>query len=289
MVISVFVLIFGFIGTCAAFIGETWRKDPKAGFLRRITSLGWAAIISLTVALTLQIMKEVHASRERDQLEIKLDDTTKALSQIASSRESGSQARGLAANSLDRSFNLYSPAVVKVKAIVDGKLREKSGFFVNSSGYVLTSDFAVANADGASTLATQVGIETIDGRTHPARIVKLTPDLSIAVLRTQAKNDSYLDLANRPPISGEQLLVIGFTPEDFLTRAIGNIFEVGDIDGLYLRDRHILQGFGGGPILDQEGSVIGLNWGALVPPIPGRARLIRADRIRQHLETNGFL
>jgi len=307
-IINIALLLLGFVTAIVSIGGETWKKERK-----QITRRGWIAICSFTLTFVLGAWKEWRSVNERSQAksaqehletqlksdterltEIRLDvkvtreklgEAVDALARIAN-HQIGSSGSSVAVQALDDLFNLTSSSVVKVKAVIGGELREKSGFFINKSGYVITADFAVSNP--GSTAASQIAVETVDGRTYPAQVVKINPGLALAVLSTGIRNGSFLALGSRAPDLGEQVLVLGFTPEDFLTRTRGTIAKVDAVDGLYSRDRITLPGFGGGPLLDTGGTVLGVNWGALEPPVPGSARFIRSDRVGAFLHEAGL-
>jgi hypothetical protein len=63
LLINVALLTLGFLGTLAAFGGETWRRGDEP-LRRRITRRGWASITFLSLALLLGITKEIRNSRE---------------------------------------------------------------------------------------------------------------------------------------------------------------------------------------------------------------------------------
>ena len=54
-------LIFGAIGAVVAIAGDTWHKKAKG--LRKLTGIGWIAVISLTISLAASITKEIIATR----------------------------------------------------------------------------------------------------------------------------------------------------------------------------------------------------------------------------------
>lgn len=312
VVVKILQLLFSLLAAGVALVGDTWH--PERSTWRRVTGIGWFAIVCLAAALGLgiadvvlsnkkseksganqeRLQKALDASSERfgnllsesQATSAKLNDAVNTLSQIANAQSDGAS-RDLAAQTLDDIFKLRRSAVVKVKAWVGGEERVKSGFFLNREGHILTADFAVMNP-GSSAPASQITVETVDGVTLPAEFVLVNPELAFAVLKTNPRDGGELDLAAREPKAWERILVIGYTPWDFMTRASGTIAELQDPLGIYLRDRSSLPGFGGGPVLDKDGMVIGVNWGAFEPPVPGRAKFVRADRIRAYLEQLGM-
>jgi hypothetical protein len=68
VLINVVLLALGFVGTLAAFGGETWKKGDEP-LLNRVTRRGWLSLFCLFLALTLGITKEVRNSGEKAGLE----------------------------------------------------------------------------------------------------------------------------------------------------------------------------------------------------------------------------
>jgi S1-C subfamily serine protease len=299
------LLILAFLDGVVAVGGKTWIEGDasrKGG----ITGRGWLAVLLLAITLGLGIFKEVQSNEKEEKLreaeakyqeqflasqrELKelLGFTTGSLNAIANADEDIQEKERLAGLALDNLFNLNRPAILKVTAKVGEEAREKSGFFVTRDGYIVTADFAVAEP-GSRKYSSEVEVETFDGTRHRAQVVRVQPKLALAVVKINSENNSLLNLASQPPRNGERVLVIGSTGREFLTRVSGRITEVGDVLGLYSRDRNFVPGFGGGPVIDIQGTVLGLNWGALDPPRPGVAQFVRADKIRNYLTEIGVL
>lgn len=212
-----------------------------------------------------------------------------ALASIAADANDRSSS-AIAAAALDGLFNFKRRAFVKIEAVMEGQeLREKSGFFINDTGDVMTTDFAIVDPGSGKAPSSDIRVRSVDGRQRRATVKHLDTERGIAVLATGLRDTAFLQLADRVPRVGEQVLVVGFKPGEDLTRAAGRISEVGEGTGHYVRDEDLLPGFGGGPIVAHDGVVVGINWGALEPPKPGTARFIRADRVAATLAAEGGL
>lgn len=302
------LLILAFADGIVAIGGETWRKGDS-GRKGSITPRGWVAIVLLALTLAVGMIKEIKINDKEEasrQAEIeyqkqllayqsqlhewaqRVDFTTSKLDTIANTTEESGEKERLAGLALDSLFNLNRPAILKVKAKMAGEIREKSGFFITRDGYIVTADFAVIDA-GSKTPSSEVEVETYNGLSYRARVIRVLPELALAVLKINSGGNSFLQLANPPPKIGARVLVIGSTGREFFTRVSGRITEVGDVLGLYSRDRNFVPGFGGGPVIDIQGTVLGLNWGALDPPRPGIARFVRADKLNNYLAGIGVL
>jgi hypothetical protein len=70
--ISIALLVLGFIGTMAAFGGETWRKGDER-LSHRITRRGWLSLTCLTAALILGATREVRNHSVKSGLEAQVD------------------------------------------------------------------------------------------------------------------------------------------------------------------------------------------------------------------------
>jgi S1-C subfamily serine protease len=299
LTISFYVLTF--IMAAVAIFGDTWHKGG------RLTRWDKAALLIALFIIPVGIGKELQAKRETSGLQTSLDRINKSeytlregnsrlqennsnlrkemheeyalisalIGKILGSPDANSRER-LAALAIDNLFSLERPSVVRIYAKIGGAVRRKSGFFISPSGAILTASYAVA--EGARQ-ASEISVECADRKRYPAKIVKVDPTLSIAVLTASVKPTSYLRLNNTLPSLGEQILIMGSTDEWFLARARGRISQIEGTYDLYSRDQNFLPGFGGGPIIDTSGSVIGVNWGALEPPQPGFAKFSRMDRI----------
>jgi tetratricopeptide (TPR) repeat protein len=285
--ISISLLLLTLLTALISIGGATWDKVRH-----RITSRGWAAVGAFILIFVLAAYKEYRLdekqqSDERKQLKLSDQLTTAVNSLSHISNAPASNGPEVANQALDRLFDLHRRAVVKVRADIGDEHREKSGFFFNSAGYVLTADFA-AWEKSKNLQASKIVIETIDGLTVDAKLELLDENLAIAVLKSAVPSRSHIDLELRPPRNGEQILVIGSTPSELFIRSAGSVSAFHEFDGAYARERDSLPGFGGGPLIDGDGLAMGVNWGAFEPPRPGLARFTRADRIREYLISKGI-
>jgi S1-C subfamily serine protease len=280
--VNIALLLLTLITALISIGGETWDKTT-----RRITKRGYLAIVAFILIFALAAYKEYRSSDERERTKKEVDRNSADLHQLVvtttkiSNREFVDPSEA-AKQTLNRLLSVHRSAAAKITAQIGQERREKSGFFFNNSGYLLTADFAVSDL-AKKVSAANIVITTIDGRTHSASIVLVSEELAIAVLKINYRNDAHLDLESRAPAVNEEVLVIGSTLTELFTSTVGKIVDLKDIEGDYARERDTLPGFGGGPLIDDDGLVLGLNWGALVPPVAGRARFIRADRIRAYL------
>ncbi|RYG22918.1 PDZ domain-containing protein [bacterium] len=178
---------------------------------------------------------------------------------------------------LDASFRTLArevgPAVVDIKAGhggEDGRVTvsegEGSGFLISGDGWIVTNDHVV---DGAKT----VTVTLKDGRTFEGKVTPSNDETSdIAVVKIEAKSLPYLSFADSATVEpGEFAIAVGapFGLENTVTighvSALGrstNIGGQGKMRGysdLIQTDAAINMGNSGGPLVNVDGQVIGMN------------------------------
>ena len=179
--------------------------------------------------------------------------------------------------SLDASFRtlarVVGPAVVDIKAGHgggDGQVAvsqgEGSGFLVSADGWIITNDHVV---DGAKT----VTVTLKDGRTFEGKVTPSGDETSdVAVVKIDAKALPYLGFADSTTVEpGEFAMAVGapFGLENSVTighvSALGrntSISAQGQTRGyadLIQTDAAINMGNSGGPLVNVDGQVIGMN------------------------------
>jgi S1-C subfamily serine protease len=134
------------------------------------------------------------------------------------------------------------------------------GLIVSKDGYILTCNDLVVGAR-------KVNVELADGRKLEAKIVGTDPDTDIAVVKIEADNLPVLKLGDSDALSVGDW-VVGISN----AMGVGRTFEAGLITG---KGRHWLGfaaledfvqtsinlhiGDSGGPLLDLDGNVVGIN------------------------------
>jgi len=134
-----------------------------------------------------------------------------------------------------------------------------SGFIISSDGYILTNNHMVEGAE-------KVIVELAGGRKFTAEIIGTDPDSDIAVIKIDADNLPYLELADSDTLEvGEWVLAIG-NPLGFshtvtagIVSAKGRSVGLANIENFIQTDAAINRGNSGGPLLNLEGKVVGMN------------------------------
>lgn len=163
-----------------------------------------------------------------------------------------------------------SPAVVVVHRGGEDGVPDVigSGVAISESGYILASL-------GTTGEAGEVQITWPNGVTSDARIVRIDQTYQIALLQTSAKPEAIASIAAYPTRSGDRILAIGSPLEDFTSTVTGGVvgaigieLPAGDdrpaVPHLIQHDAAINDGNEGGPIVDLNGNVVGINIGSIV-------------------------
>ncbi|MHC4424571.1 MAG: DegQ family serine endoprotease [Planctomycetota bacterium] len=135
-----------------------------------------------------------------------------------------------------------------------------SGFIISSDGYILTNNHMVDEAK-------KVSVELADGRKFTAEVTGTDPDSDVAVVKIDANELPYLELADSDAIEvGEWVLAIGnplglsHTVTAGIVSAKGRSgFGLATIENFIQTDAAINRGNSGGPLINLDGKVVGIN------------------------------
>jgi len=143
-----------------------------------------------------------------------------------------------------------------------------TGFFVSSDGMIVTNRHVVADRDAEYTVITSDGVEL------NATILARDDMLDFAVIKVEGTEFNVVDLGNSDDIKiGQTVIAIGNSLGEFshsVSRGIisgvqRNIVAGGGLEGaerlnnIIQTDAAINFGNSGGPLLDLEGKVVGIN------------------------------
>lgn len=141
-----------------------------------------------------------------------------------------------------------------------------SGFIVSADGYILTNNHVVGEADG-------VTIKLLDGREFTAKNIKTDPESDVAVVKIDESDLPFLELADSDALEvGEWVLAIG-NPFGLSHTVTAGIVSAKGRSGIGLTayedfiqtDAAINFGNSGGPLVNLDGKVVGINT-AIVGP-----------------------
>lgn len=133
-----------------------------------------------------------------------------------------------------------------------------SGFFISQDGYFLTN-YHVVKGSQKIQLMTSAGIVK-------ARVVRIEPDVDLALLKAESGTYSTLSFAqSMTPTLGEDIFTIGFPMPDIqgfspkMTKGvISSLNGIQDEDLEYQIDASIQPGNSGGPLVNNNGELVGV-------------------------------
>jgi serine protease Do len=134
-----------------------------------------------------------------------------------------------------------------------------SGVIVTKDGYLLTNNHVVDGAD-------EVKVSMQDGREFTGKVVGKDPKTDIAVLKIEAKDLPFLEMADSDKIEvGDIVLAVGNPFGIGQTVTMGMVSATGratlglDYEDFIQTDAAINPGNSGGALVDTEGRLIGIN------------------------------
>lgn len=141
-----------------------------------------------------------------------------------------------------------------------------SGFIVNPDGLIVTNNHVVKDE-------ARLEVTLSDGTRLPAKVVGTDPRTDIAVLKVEAHHPlPYLQLGDSADVQpGQWVIAIGnpFGLSESVTAgiisAVGRSIGSGPYDRFIQVDAPINQGNSGGPLITQDGKVVGMNTAILSP------------------------
>ncbi len=140
---------------------------------------------------------------------------------------------------------------------------EGSGFALNNKGFILTSWHMVNGADS-------IFIEnSITGRSI-TKIIFSDPKMDIAILKIEDKTISKnwqvpFSFSNKPSDIGEKVFTLGYPRKDVVygEGALSSLTGYRDDTTMYQVSIPVNPGNSGGPLLDEQGNIIGLIRGKI--------------------------
>ncbi len=140
------------------------------------------------------------------------------------------------------------------------RMAQGSGFIVSPDGLILTNSHVVRDSQ-------EILIKLNDGREFSAKLLGQDANTDIAVLKVDAKNLPYLKLGSSADIEvGQWAIAVGnpFGLQETLTVGVISAkgranLDVADMEDFIQTDAAINRGNSGGPLLNIDGEVVGMN------------------------------
>ena len=136
-----------------------------------------------------------------------------------------------------------------------------SGFVVSEDGYIVTNNHVVSNAD-------EIFVKFSDGREYKTKLIGTSPEVDIAVLKIES-NEKFkpLEFSDSDKVEIGQWSIAFGNPmglNDSMTVGVVSASGRGslgieEIENFIQTDAAINQGNSGGPLIDINGKVIGVN------------------------------
>ncbi|WP_461151224.1 S1C family serine protease [Spirosoma pulveris] len=143
-----------------------------------------------------------------------------------------------------------------------------SGFIISSDGYIITNNHVVAGA-------TDIKVHLPDAREYDATLIGRDPDTDIAVLKIYADNLKAIRFADSKHVQVGQIAIAVGNPYGYqysltagVVSALGRTLrsESGRlIDDVIQTDAALNPGNSGGPLVNSQGDVIGVNTAVILP------------------------
>ncbi|MBK1785080.1 MarP family serine protease [Prauserella cavernicola] len=179
-------------------------------------------------------------------------------------------------------------SVLKIRGVAQACSRslEGSGFVV-APERVMTNAHVVAGTD-------EVAVETAGGRLD-ARVVYYDPETDVAILAVPGLSSPSLPLDPRPAQNGDDAIALGYPLDGPYTASALRVRERINLRGPDIYDANTVErdvftvrgqvrsGNSGGPMVDPDGDVVGVVFGASVED-PDTGFVLTADEVRAEVE-----
>jgi S1-C subfamily serine protease len=168
-------------------------------------------------------------------------------------------------NTVISAVEKVSPAVVQIIAYKNENVKDAgggSGFFISSEGFIVTNSHVVAEA-------VKLEVHTPDGDIFQAELKGNDPSTDVAVIKVYGKNFPSARFGDSSKLKVGQLVVAIGNPYGFqYTVTAGVVSALGRsmrsyagrlIDNIIQTDAALNPGNSGGPLINSNGEVVGIN------------------------------
>jgi serine protease Do len=138
-----------------------------------------------------------------------------------------------------------------------------SGFIISSDGYIVTNNHVV---EGADAVTVHLGGKNKEDAKYTAELVGTDPETDLALLKISENNLPFLSFGDSEVLEvGEWVLAMGsplgldHTVTAGIVSAKSRNIQSGSYDDFLQTDASINRGNSGGPLLNMNGEVVGIN------------------------------
>lgn len=197
-------------------------------------------------------------------------------------------------NALRSLSNQMADAVEHISSalvLVNGRQRQPASGIVYAHDLVITADHVLEREE-------DITIQTHDQRTLPAQFVGRDLASDLAVLRVSDLNSTPATLANEEARVGQLILTVGRSNSEGPMASVGIVSAVGGplrtgrgatLERYIRTDATPYPGFSGGPLIDLDGSVVGVLTTGLVNSVALAVPANLAKSIAETLATQGYI
>jgi S1-C subfamily serine protease len=190
--------------------------------------------------------------------------------------------------------NQMADAVERVGAalvLVSGRPRHPASGLLVAPNLVLTADHVIEREE-------ELTIQTADGRTLAAQFAGRDPATDLALLRVADLADEPATMADAPARVGQIVLALGRPSSSGPMASIGIVSAVGGplrtgrggmLERYIQTDATPYPGFSGGPLIDAQGTVLGIMTTGLVNGVALAVPAPIAWRIAETLAQQGYV
>lgn len=137
---------------------------------------------------------------------------------------------------------------------------QASGFIISSDGMILTNSHVVKDAS-------EIEVSLDDGRDLPAKVIGFDPNTDVALIKIDSNNLPFVNLGDSDKLEiGEWVVAIGNSLGLQATLTVGvvsakgrNNLDLANVEDFIQTDAAINRGNSGGPLLNLNSEVIGMN------------------------------
>jgi len=181
---------------------------------------------------------------------------------VQSSQEQFQQEISLLKASASADFSGVIQDSIQSVVTIKTSSAQGTGFIINSEGYLITNAHVLA--DNSGYLASNIQAITSDQTVHSAQFIGYDGDLDIALLKIQGQYTA-LNLGDSNNVQiGEKVIAIGnplglqFSVTEGIVSAVNREGSNG-LNYYIQTDAALNPGNSGGPLINKEGKVIGIN------------------------------